>query len=391
VRVEDGCVSPADVIGFCEAQALARDAEPGQAGGGFWAGASLSMQQDLGVLEVDGPVMFLDLETTGLSGGAGTVPFLVGIGFFENGAFRTRQFLLPGFASERALLHAVAECLGEAGCLVTYNGKTFDLPVMETRWSFQRMTPCWDALPHLDLLHLARRLWGRREDVAASSLEGGCRLVALEQALLGVERVGDVPGFEIPARYFDFVRHGYAQALEPVLHHNRLDLVSLGCLTARAARLIEEGPSEASDGAELVALGREYARRGDVERAEECFRRGLERHDVLAETRADAQYGLARLLRRRRDYGAAAEMWQALAGNRMVRPPVRHEANEALAVHYEHRARDLRLANRWAREAAAESTSPRQRIDLARRLARLDRKLAGHQPIEGMVPLPLDA
>ena len=130
VRVEDGCVSPAEVIGFCEAQTLARDAAAAQraggwrlawrwrrggagASGGYWAGASLSLQQDLGVLEADGPVMFLDLETTGLSGGAGTVAFLVGIGFFENGAFRTRQFLLPGFASERALLHAVAECLGE--------------------------------------------------------------------------------------------------------------------------------------------------------------------------------------------------------------------------------------------------------------------------------------
>ena len=159
VRVEDGCVSPADVIGFCEAQTLARDAVTAErarategASGGYWAGASLSLQQDLGVLEADGPVMFLDLETTGLSGGAGTVAFLVGIGFFENGAFRTRQFLLPGFASERALLHAVAECLGDAGCLVTYNGKTFDLPVMETRWQFHRQPLAWSDLTHLDML-----------------------------------------------------------------------------------------------------------------------------------------------------------------------------------------------------------------------------------------------
>lgn len=336
------------------------------------------------------PVLFLDLETTGLSGGAGTVAFLVGFGWFEAGAFRTRQFLLPGFGAERTMLAAVTDVMAGAAGIVTYNGKTFDLPVMETRWLFQRMTPSWDALPHLDLLHLARRLWGRREDGAAAGLDSGCRLVALEQSLLGVERVGDVPGWEIPARYFEYVRHGHAQGLEPVLHHNRLDLVSLGCLTARAARLIDEGHEHASDGSEVVALGREYYRRGDYARAEHCFRQGLTRQDVLAETRVDALYGLARLLRRRRDHAGAADVWRDLASNRSVRSIVRHEANEALAVHYEHRARDLGVANRWARAAASMSTSPRQRVELARRLSRLDRKMAGRRP-DGLLPLPLDA
>jgi uncharacterized protein YprB with RNaseH-like and TPR domain len=337
------------------------------------------------------PVVFLDLETTGLSGGAGTVAFLVGFGWFEAGAFRTRQFLLPGFGGERALLEAAAEVIAGAGGLVTYNGKTFDLPVMETRWLFQRMSPSWDGVPHVDLLHLARRLWGRREDGAASGLDTGCRLVALEHALLGVVRVGDVSGWEIPTRYFDYIRDGDAARLAPILHHNRLDLVSLGCLTARAARLLGEGAEGAADGCELVGLGREYVRRGDEVRAEDCFRRALERHDVLAETRAEALYGLARLLRHRRDHVPAAELWHELARSRAAHGLLRHEAKEALAVHYEHRARDLGLANRWAREAVEISTSPRQREQLARRLSRLDRKMSRVRRLEANTRLPLDA
>ena len=109
--------------------------------------------------------MFIDLETTGLSGGAGTVAFLVGCGYFDLGAFQVRQFLLTSHAGERALLAAVAEFFDEADLIVTYNGKTFDVPVMETRWLFHRMEmPSIGApggVPHFDMLHPARRLWKR--------------------------------------------------------------------------------------------------------------------------------------------------------------------------------------------------------------------------------------
>jgi uncharacterized protein len=419
VRVEDGSVSPAEVIGFCEAQTLARDAaaaqragrtDAGGAGasgaGGYWAGASLSLQQDLGVLEADGPVMFLDLETTGLSGGAGTVAFLVGIGFFENGAFRTRQFLLPGFASERALLHAVAECLGEAGCLVTYNGKTFDLPVMETRWLFHRQPLAWTDLTHLDMLHVSRRLWRARGD----DPEASCRLVFLERDLFGVERVGDVPGMEIPGRYFDYIRHGDAELLEPVLHHNRLDLLSLALLTARAIRLIREavgtGISAAGSGAALgtragagvsdvnadadggatsaaiitnpqerLAVGRELVRLHQRSAAEACFRAVAECSTAPDSVRSEALYSWARLLRRARRHQEAADVWGRLASCRTVRAVLRAEAQEALAVHYEHRDRDLEKAHQWATGALIAGAGARHRTAVTHRLARLRRKI----------------
>jgi uncharacterized protein len=393
VRVEDGCVSPAEVIGFCEAQTLARDAVAAEragrngagASGGYWAGASLSLQQDLGVLEADGPVMFLDLETTGLSGGAGTVAFLVGIGFFENGAFRTRQFLLPGFASERALLHAVAECLGDAGCLVTYNGKTFDLPVMETRWLFHRQPLAWTDLTHLDMLHVSRRLWRARGD----DPEASCRLVFLERDLFGVERVGDVPGMEIPGRYFDYIRYGDAELLEPVMHHNRLDLLSLALLTARAIRLIREAvgtglteaPSAASSASivtnpqERLAVGRELMRLQQRSAAEACFRAVAECSTAPDSVRAEALYSWARLLRRARRHQEAAEVWRRLASSRTVRAVLRAEAQEALAIHHEHRDRDLEKAHQWATGALISGVGARHRSAVTHRLARLRQKI----------------
>jgi uncharacterized protein len=362
VRVEDAALDPADL-------------------------ALLLAADDVGAASTL-PIVFFDLETTGLSGGAGTVAFLVGCGWFESGAFRTRQFLLPGFGGERAMLAAVSALLEESGALVTYNGKTFDLPVMETRWLFQRLTPPFDDLPHLDLLHLARRLWGRREDESATFDQLGCRLVSLEQSLLGVHRVGDVAGFEIPSRYFDYIRRGDASVLAPVFYHNQIDLLSLGCLATRAARLLREGGEAAADGAELVALGREYGRRGAADAAQMCFREALDRADVMGELRGDALYGLARLLRRQRRHRDAAPLWHELAKTLPSQSPLQHEAREALAVHYEHRARDLDLASHWARQAAAAATSRRRTEDTAHRLARLGRKI-GQRATMDRYRLPL--
>ena len=187
-------------------------------------------------------ILFVDLETTGLSGGAGTIAFLVGCAWFDLGALQVRQFLLTSYAAERALLAAVAECFDEAALLVTYNGKTFDVPVMETRWLFHRMEMPLDGVRHFDMLHPARRLWRERADGASAGGDGdgdaGCRLATLERVLFGVRRAGDVPGMEIPSRYFRFLRSGNAAPLEPVLEHNRLDLVSLAAVTAHAARLV---------------------------------------------------------------------------------------------------------------------------------------------------------
>ncbi|MEO5823536.1 MAG: ribonuclease H-like domain-containing protein, partial [Vicinamibacteraceae bacterium] len=261
-------------------------------------------------------------------------------------------------------------------------------PVMETRWAFHRLRSPWDELPHLDMLPIARRLWskkhGRDPERAAwdAPEDSGCRLVQLERTLFEVERVGDVPGFEIPGRYFDFVRRGDWAVLEPVLHHNRLDLLSLAGVTARAARLLRTGVTACTRAEEAALLGREMHRRADASGAEACYRRGL---DDLADghpLRGDTLTGLARLLRSQRRYDEAAVCWTEVTGGRGVRAGLRLEATEALAVHFEHRRCDLERAHSYAERAKhADSARPEGgrtgAIRLDRRLDRLRRKLSG--------------
>jgi DNA polymerase III epsilon subunit-like protein len=334
--------------------------------------------------------IFIDLETTGLSGGAGTVAFLVGCGYFDLGAFQVRQFLLTSYTSERALLHAVAEFFKDADMIVTYNGKTFDVPVMETRWLFHRLQMPLDSVPHFDMLHPARRLWRARSGVVDAD-DGGCRLSTLERTLFNVNRVGDVGGFEIPSRFFRFLRNGDPRPLEPVLEHNRLDLVSLAAVMARAVELARGGHEACRDSNEALALGRIYERAAADNRvvnrdrvlshAETCYRRGAQSR--TAEVKAEALYRLALWHRRERRYVEAQALWreildltepkavQRITGMR----PLRRFAAEALAIHHEHRDHDLDSARELAMFALQDSEG-RRADDIRHRLSRLDRKIA---------------
>jgi uncharacterized protein YprB with RNaseH-like and TPR domain len=327
--------------------------------------------------------VFIDLETTGLSGGAGTVAFLVGCGYFDLGAFQVRQFLLTSYNAERALLAAVAELFAASDLIVSYNGKTFDLPVMETRWAFHRMAAPFGDLPHFDMLHPARRLWKTR---AAHPDEAGCRLATLERLLLNMRRVRDVDGFEIPRRFFQFLRTADPCPLEPVLEHNRLDLVSLAAVTNRALRLAAAGEAACRDGLEALAVGRVLERAGVTDRADACYRRAAEA--PCADTRAEAFYRLGLRSRRDKRFNEAADWWRALLAmtdlpasrrNRVL-GAFRQFAIEALAIHHEHRARELDRARQLALLGLeAEGSSSGHVGGMRHRLARLDRKLAKKQ------------
>ena len=318
-----------------------------------------------------GRLLFLDLETTGLAGGAGTYAFLVGCGWFERGGFHVRQYLLTSFGAERALLQDVVRLVSDAGGLGTYNGKTFDLPLMETRFLFHRMGATFAGMPHVDVLHPARRLWSDRES--------SCRLTTLERTLLGHVREGDVPGFEIPGRYFNFVRTGDARPLAGVLEHNRLDILSLALVTARLAHLLAEGPTAASTGREALGLGRMFDLAGKAGPASTCYDAAV----MLAEdseTIGEALRAAAILLRRARRYDEAAVAWRKILDLRPCPPVLAREAVEALAVHHEHRARELDTARRFALESLSLTTN-HSRIEAARhRLARIDRKLGISAP-----------
>jgi len=319
-------------------------------------------------------LLFVDLETTGVGGGAGTYAFLVGCGWFDGATFRVRQFFLSSYGAEPALLEGVTRLAERVTGIVTFNGKSFDLPFIETRYLYYRMKTPFLGLPHVDMLHPARRLWRAGNDWAGGS-PGSCRLSVLERSLCGVVRDGDVEGFEIPSRYFTYVRTGDPRPLEAVFEHNRLDLVSLALVSARAAQLLEAGAEAARTGPEALGLGRIYERAGLVNDACACYTR-VTRLPGDVVTRAEALRAYAVMCRRARRYADAALAWQEILDLHRLPPRLAREATEALAIHHEHRLRDLQTARRFAIDSLGFHESASREHLVRHRLARLDRKLA---------------
>ena len=323
---------------------------------------------------------FFDLETTGLAGGAGTHAFLVGCAVIEDGGIRVRQYLLPGFQHERAMLTMAGEWMAAQGTIVSFNGRTFDVPLIETRFLFHRLTCPVADMPHLDMLYPARRLWKQRPVVAGPALdEESCKLNVLERHLAGYHRVGDVPGFEIPSRYFRFIRTGDAHGLEAVLEHNRIDLVSLALVTARAVALIGDGPAATEHPREALGLGRLYERAGAADNAEASYAHAAAMAARIGrepDVRAEALRRLALSRRRTGRMAEAAIAWEELLTVRGCPAMYRREAREALAIHHEHRSRDLQAARLFVLDVLAENAGARVREAAEYRLQRLDRKLA---------------
>jgi hypothetical protein len=316
------------------------------------------------------PFVFFDLETTGLNGGAGTCAFLVGLGWFDaDRSFVTRQFILTRASDERVMLEAVGVDLRRAGALVSFNGKSFDAPMLETRHLFHRLgwMEATGGAPHLDVLHPSRRFWGR-------GVGADCSLGALERKVLGATRVGDVPGSEIPERYFRFVRSGDPRPLAAVLAHNRLDLLTLAGLTARLLRLVQDGPSETQNPEETLALGELYSRADHRDRARAAFERTVALQGRSLVTVA-ALRALALMERRGRRYGEAARLWQAMLDVPECPLPLAREATAALAIHHEHRVRDFDAAREFALKSLDSGTGPQWADAVRYRLARIERKM----------------
>jgi uncharacterized protein YprB with RNaseH-like and TPR domain len=320
-------------------------------------------------------LLFFDLETTGLSGGSGTVAFVVGFGRFEGSRFHVWQFVLPSFAGERRLLAAVTAAVSRAHTLVTFNGKSFDVPFMEMRWLYHRLETPLPALRHVDLLHPGRRLWGPDT--------GG--LGGLERRVIQFQRRGDVPGFEIPSRYFDYLRSGDPSPIREVLSHNRLDLASLAVLTGQACALVDGGPDVTNGARQCLGLGRVYARGGRPAEANGCYERaaGLTSGAGRAwrgagdlDVRVEALYRAASTRRRLRRHDEAAQVWQALLDLGRAPGLFEREALSALAVHHEHRLKDTQRALTLTRRAYAVERAAYRRRAVQKRLTRLERRMA---------------
>ena len=240
--------------------------------------------------------MFFDLETTGLSGGAGTLAFLVGCGWFDaDGAFVTRQYVLARAGDERPMLQVLAEQFATAGALVSFNGKSFDAPLLESRFLFHRLEWRGARLPHVDILHPARRFW--RAESAGGEMSS-CSLSALERQVLGAERHDDVPGYEAPARYFQFVRSGDARVLSGVLATTG----SICCRWPGSRRSCwvwsPAVPGRASSAREALALGRVYEQAGLSARAQPAWERALTLASTATQPTGAGREGAVRFARR---------------------------------------------------------------------------------------------
>ncbi len=279
--------------------------------------------------------VFLDTETTGLAGGTGTYTFLVGVGRFLQDEFHLAQFFLQDPVEESAQLAALEEFLAPCKAVVSFNGKSFDIPLLNTRFLLHGWPPPLADLSHLDLLHLARRLWKTRLPSRA--------LGDLEADILGTTRSDqDVPGWMVPDLYFDYLRSGDARPLRSVFYHNEMDILSLAALLNHMTSLVADPMSPAIEhGLDILALGKLYADMGHLDTAAEIYHFALAHNSLDQPAYWRAVEQLSYIHKKRGDYPAAIALWEQAATSGHL------YAHVELAKYYEHRARDFATAHRW--------------------------------------------
>ena len=308
--------------------------------------------------------VFLDTETTGLAGGTGTYAFLVGLGSFTPTHFVIKQFLMRDYNEELALLYLVDQDLQGKDYIVSFNGKTFDLPLLQTRFTISRLGLAGATQKRqIDLLHMSRRLWKRKL--------ASCSLSSLETHILGVQRVGDIPGMEIPGRYFEFLQTGDGSLLQGILEHNVLDIVSMATLLYRLQTTTELEPEECDCSFEAEALAHLSLRKGEQSRALQY----LQAAGQLSED--DEQYlrvmrQAAVVFKRLGQFERAFHLWQRI----LETAPDDLGTSEEVAKYYEHKKKDLASAEQITRRALAlawQKRSPKVPA-LEHRLKRIERK-----------------
>src|SRR5437899_8419039 len=315
--------------------------------------------------------LFLDTESTGLAGGTGTYAFLVGVAWWDAGGLQVEQFFMRDFTEEYSMLEELAERVAERPVLLTFNGKSFDWPLLENRFTMTRSIATPKLAAHLDLLHPARALWKLRL--------GSVRLVELERhvldaQLLGWHREDDVSSALIPQFYFDYLRGGPAEPLAAVVRHNQMDLRGLAALFGKINTLLSEQTSDATEieSLDLFGLSRFLQRRGESDRAHSACAHALE-IGLPAEFRPQARRDLAQMAKRRGEHTRAAEIWLEIVADG-------HDgihACEQLAIYYERHAKDFPRATEFAQLALAKLRRQRSVSSdplLAARCARLEQK-----------------
>lgn len=322
-----------------------------------------SLARDDRLKEIDiNKTVFLDTETTGLAGGAGTYIFLVGVGYFEGDRFCVRQYFMRDFNEERALLSALNDLLTNFKAVVTYNGKTFDLPLMKSRYIMSGMKMSLEDPYHFDLLYPARRLWKRRLE--------NCSLSTVERDILGVIRDDDVPGYLIPEIYFRYLRTKDARAIKQVFEHNLQDILSLVALVSRMCFLVEDPLNNTEYGMDIFSIGKMFDEEKKYGQSTHYYAEAL-KHNLAEEEILEILKLSSFAYKRQGKWKEAEKIWREIIekSREYIYYPF-----EELAKYYEHYLKDYQKAERVAEEALNIEENIFLREKLQYRLNRIKEK-----------------
>jgi len=276
-------------------------------------------------------LLFLDTETTGLSGGTGTVAFLAGTGFFTGDAFVIRQYFMRDYDEEVALLEALSDLLASRKGIVTFNGKAFDWNLLQTRYIFNRLQIPLKDFIHIDLLFPSRRIWKFKLE--------SCALSSLEENILGEYRVNDIPGSMIPSIYFKYLIDRDAREIKRVIKHNEQDILSMVSLLQKINELLQSPIENAEDGQELLGLSRIFEVCGENDNFIECMEKCVQSDNK--KVREMALKKLTQLYKRKGEYDKAVEYWNQMIeqGDILNLYPMIE-----LAKYYEHKEKNIAKA-----------------------------------------------
>ena len=314
--------------------------------------------------------LFIDLETTGLSGGTGVIPFNVGMGYYRDDQFVVGQYFLGEMAEEGRMIQELADFFKEMDfqSVVTYNGKSFDIPLLETRFILQRQPFVLSELPHLDFLFPARRLWSHKYE--------SCRLFHLALKVVQTGRTEDIPSAEIPWRYFQYLQTGNYDLIEPILYHNQEDILSLLGLVVIGSHIFSEDPELCmGDAMDFYGAGKVMASAGDTEKSLQFFKKALD-GDLTDEVTVETKRRLSAHFKKHQDWDSAVPIWEEMTSTDVVTPAQLFSFRE-LAMHLEHRIKNYDEARRIAEEGFVLSmgVSSYYEKDFSHRLDRLRRKI----------------
>ena len=343
--------------------------------GGISLGDALAISEDLlatlggadcKTLEAD-KLLYLDTETTGLSGGAGTLVFLAGVGFFEDGIFVVRQYFLRDYDEEAAMLTELKGLFEKYQGFVTFNGKAFDINLLESRFITNRIRTAIKDKPNVDLLYPSRKVWGLKLE--------SCRLGSLEENVLGEYRCDDIPGAMIPAVYFKYLDDRDATDIKRVIRHNEMDILSMVSLMVKLASMLQNPVKETDGGYELLGVGKIFEATGQTDSMLDCFEACTDSECYSVKSQAVKRLG--GLYKRKGEYDLALMHWKAME---LENPGFETFHLVEIAKYYEHKAKDIKTALEIVEKALqnyikAGISSSSRLADLKKRRERLLKKL----------------